>query len=307
MGTIVVSVDAELGWGFHDEATPPTHRVERCRWGWRQLLALFDEFEVPATWAVVGHLLLEDCDGYHRDHPAGPSWFVRERTTWRSRPELRFAEGLVDRVRAGRPDHEIGCHTFSHVEFGDPRTSREVARAELERCQSVADDAGVEFRSFVYPKNEVGYRDLLAEYGFACYRGHQDLPPDPNPAKKLVAATLGTTDARLVTPTVDEHGLVNVPPSLFLFSYEGLARRLTGPLFGDPVVQEARRGVDAAIDQDGVYHLWLHPNNLTRRQDVERLRRILAYVDAHRHELSIATMGDVAERTLADRPRPLAE
>ncbi len=306
MGTIVFSVDAELGWGFHDEADPPTHRVERSRWGWRQLLSLFEEFDVPATWAVVGHLMLEDCDGHHWDHPAGPAWFARERTTWASRPDLRFGDGLVDRVRSADVDHEIGCHTFSHVEFGDERTSPDVARAELERCEELAADWDLSLKSFVFPRNKVGYRDLLAEYGYESYRGWPQTAAGKGAARKLAEATVAENEPRLVTPTVDEYGLVNVPPSLFMFGFEGLARRMTAPVFGDPIVAEARRGIDEAIRQDGVYHLWLHPNNLTSVHDVGRLRRVLGYLDTHRHEVSIATMGAVAERTLADQPRPVA-
>lgn len=305
MGTIVFSVDAELGWGFHDEAQPPTHRVERSRWGWQQLLSLFDRFDVPATWAVVGHLLLEDCDGHHWDHPAGPAWFVRERTDWLTRPELRFADGLVERVRSADPDHEIGCHTFSHVEFGDEGTSRTVARVELERCLDVAGAADLSLDSFVFPRNNVGYRDLLAEYGFSVYRGRPERAAAKGAAKKLAEATVAANEPRLVTPSVDEYGLVNLPPSLFLFSYEGLVRRMTSPVFGDPVVAEARRGIDAAVRNDGVYHLWLHPNNVTTEADVQRLRRVLAYLDTHRHEVSIATMRTVADRTVAERQQPL--
>lgn len=270
------------------------------------MLSLFEEFDVPATWAVVGHLLLEDCDGHHWDHPAGPAWFARERTTWASRPDLRFGDGLVERIRSADVDHEIGCHTFSHVEFGDERTSPDVARAELERCEAVAAEWDLSLKSFVFPRNKVGYRDLLAEYGYESYRGWPETAAGKGAARKLAEATVAENEPRLVTPTVDEYGLVNVPPSLFLFSFEGLARRMTAPVFGDPIVAEARRGIDEAIRKDGVYHLWLHPNNLTSEDDVGRLRRVLGYLNTHRHEVSIATMDAVAERTLADQPQPVA-
>jgi peptidoglycan/xylan/chitin deacetylase (PgdA/CDA1 family) len=56
----VISVDAELGWGFHD-IDPPTSRVEAARTGWKRLAGLFNEYDVPATWAVVGR----QCDEQH--------------------------------------------------------------------------------------------------------------------------------------------------------------------------------------------------------------------------------------------------
>jgi len=75
MGTVVISVDAALGWSSIDRQTPRTRRADAARSGWRTLLDAFDEHELPATWAVVGHLLLDDCDGVHEHHPLAPARF----------------------------------------------------------------------------------------------------------------------------------------------------------------------------------------------------------------------------------------
>ncbi|MFC7194616.1 polysaccharide deacetylase family protein [Halosimplex aquaticum] len=130
VGSVVVSVDAELGWGFVDYDSPPESRVESGRSGWRTLCRLFDAYDVPATWAVVGHLFHEACDGRHPDHPAGPEWFAPEREQWADRPDLTCGPELIERVRESGPDHEIGSHTYSHVLFGDDQTTGDVAAAE---------------------------------------------------------------------------------------------------------------------------------------------------------------------------------
>lgn len=303
MGSVVVSVDAELGWGFHD-GDPPAARVESARGGWRTLADLFDEFSVPATWAVVGHIMLEDCDGLHEGHPAGPEWFERECQEWASRPDLRFGPDLVSEVQAADVDHEIASHTFSHVLFGSD-TSERLARAELELSREAAEPFDVDLRSFVFPRNSVGHRELLAEYGFQSYRGVG--PPGPNRLEKLAAATVGEPHPQLVTPELDEHGLVDVPASLYLFCFEGAARRAVATVFEDPVVQRAREGIDAACREDGVFHLWLHPNNLVGPPDITRIRSILSYLDERRDEVAVETMGQVATRVLGDdtdRARP---
>ena len=296
VGSVVISVDAELGWGFHDLPGPPTERVEAGRRGWRRLLELFGDHELPATWAVVGHLLLEECDGHHRSHPAGPEWFARERTDWRDRPELRFGRELVTAVLEGPVEHEVGSHSFSHVLFGE--TSREVARAELHRSRELAAAAELPFDSFVYPRNDVGHRDVLAEHGIVAYRGET---PTPEGIRAVVAGELGRS--LLVEPHVDEYGLVNVPASLFAFGFEGAARRATERLWDDPMVRLARRGVDEAVDGDGVFHLWLHPNNLVDAADDRRMDAILAHVARRRAEteLTVETMGAVGRRVLAAR------
>ena len=293
MGSVVISVDAELGWGFHD-VEPPTERLESARVGWKRLAGLCSEYEIPATWAVVGHLFLRDCDGRHADHPRGPHWFRAERDAWADRPSLRYGPNLIADVASDPVGHEIGCHTFSHVLFGSEGTTADTARAEIEACLAATRATDLSLQSFVFPRNCVGHRDVLAEYGFGCYRGAA--PSEQTPLGKLTAATVGDPEPSLVTPTIDEYGLVDIPASLYLFSFEGRPRRLVTKLFADPIVEHARRGIDAAARQDGVFHVWLHPNNLLGRPEIARMRAIFDYLDRRRDEVRIETMGQVASR-----------
>lgn len=299
VGSVVISLDAELGWGFHDLERPPLERVESGRRGWRRMLDLCAEFDVPATWAVVGHLMLESCDGVHADHPTLDGWFDRERGEWADREDLRFAPDLVRGVVDSDVDHEFASHSFSHVLFGRPETDREIARAELERSLEVADEWGESVDSFVYPRNDVGHRDVLAEYGISAYRGRS---PTYDGVRGLVDSTVRSR-SMLVQPTVDEYGLIDVPASLFLFGFEGPVRTVAESIWEDPMVVQARRGIDQAVRNDGLFHMWLHPNNLTRERDDRRMRAILSYLDRRRTEtdLAVETMGDVAERLAVAR------
>ncbi|GAB3664494.1 polysaccharide deacetylase family protein [Halopiger thermotolerans] len=292
MGSVVVSLDAELGWGFHDFDTLPTDRVESGRRGWSVMLDLLSEFEIPATWAVVGHLMLESCDGRHAEHPAPEGWFERERTEWADRADLRFAPDLVDALLAADVDHEFASHSFSHVLFGQPETDRELAEAELRRSTEIAAEWDQSVETFVYPRNDIAHRDVLADYGLQAYRGR-------SPTRDGVRGIFDSTfrdQSMLVEPVVDEYGLVNVPASLFLFGFEGPARTVAESIWEDPMVVQARRGIDEAVESDGIFHMWLHPNNLTHERDDRRMRAILAYLDQKRSntDLTVETIGEVA-------------
>lgn len=309
MGSVVISIDAELAWGFHDLPNPPTHRIEAARAAWLRLLSLFEEFSIPATWAVVGHLFLEECDGVHRDHPASPAWFERDPGGVADGESVWFGPDLIEAIRESTPIHEIASHSFSHAEFGDPETTREKAVAEVEASIEAAADQGISLHSFVFPRNDVGHRDVLASYGFTSYRGVRprrwfDAMPAPR-AGKLLDFTLVRSAPPLVTPTVDEYGLVNLPASLDLFGFEGAARSLASPVFGDPIVRQARVGIDRAIESEGVFHCWLHPNNLLAERDFARLRAILSYLADRRDSTSLAveTMYSASERAIADVPK----
>lgn len=296
MGDVVVSLDAELAWGYHDLADAPP-RIERARDGWRAAFDLLDRYHVPATWAVVGHLFLDDCDGRHPDHPLSGDWFSCELGD----PDGDWcAPDLVAELDDAAVGHEVGGHAFSHVPMNEPWVTAEIASAEFECCQRAAAGLDCSLDSFVYPRNWVEYRERLADADFACYRG-----PRPRPwyadsrlrpvLKFLDHSPLGRTTP-VVEPAVDEHGLVNVPASLYLYSFEGRARELADRLGYDPIVEVAKRGVDAVAESDGVFHVWLHPHNLLQSGGRERFENVLAYVARARDttDLEVRTMGEVA-------------
>ncbi|WP_132059363.1 polysaccharide deacetylase family protein [Halorussus amylolyticus] len=308
MGSVVLSLDAELAWGFHDHADLPDERVSSARESWLRLLELFDEFDVPATWAVVGHLMLDDCDGDHRDHPTEDGWFDRDPGTWERRDEEWYGSKLVDAIEGADADHEVGSHTFSHVEFG--HTTREIAAAEMREAVEIAEDRGLTVDSVVFPRNYVGHRDVLAAYGVKSYRGVQPRRWYDRgllgSAAKLLGWPTGLVSPTLVTPEVDEYGLVNIPASLYLFCFEGRARSLVEGVTGDPVVTMAKRGIDRAASEEGVFHMWLHPNNLTDDRDFDRMRAILSHLAEVRDRtpLKVQTMGEIAADLKDDEPLP---
>ncbi len=258
------------------------------------MLELLDEFDVPATWAVVGHLMLEDCDADHAEYPAPDGWFDRERTDWADRKDLRFGRDLVRDILESDVAHEFASHSFSHVLFGRPETDRELAIAELERSRELAAEWDRSIDSFIYPRNSIGHRDVLAEYGITAYRGSS---PTRDGVRGVFDSTIRDR-SMLVTPTVDEYGLVDVPASMFLFGFEGPARTVAESIWEDPMVVLARRGIDEAARTDGLFHMWLHPNNLTHQRDDRRMRAILSHLERKRSEtdLTVETMTEIAGR-----------
>lgn len=237
---------------------------------------------------------MEECDGRHDDHPAGSDWFERERTDWKTRTDLRFCPELIKPLLDSSLDHDIGSHTFSHVVVGEC-DDRELIRAELAMAQEAAESFGVEYDSFVYPRNAVDHRDLLAEFGFRTYRGRRLLPEGWRGTLETTRSTLNPRRIPLSEPVVDGHGLVNVPPSLFLFGFQGSARRACQAIWVDPVVRQMTGAIDRAIREDGIVHAWLHPNDLTTHLNRERMRAIFEYVDRRRGDgLTVRTMADIA-------------
>lgn len=308
MGTVVISIDAELGWGVQDypDGERPTKRIARSRWGWEQLAETLAEYDIPATWAVVGHLFESECTGAHVGHPTPPGWFAHERGEDPIDERYRYAPELLADLTGSDAGHDIGANTYSHADFGADYATEALARAECDRTTEAAEAVGVDLRSFVFPGNRVGHREILAESGFTCYRGADpERGPDgasSAPLRTLARATVVRDPPPLVEPSVDEYGLVNIPTSLYLFGFEGAARQVLAATVGDPVVKQAKLGIDAAAAGEGICHLWLRSNDVTSAADLERLRTICAYLDSVRAEtdLTVETMRSVADRTVSE-------
>lgn len=102
------------------------------------LLNLFEDFEIPMTFAFRGQLF--DVDA--------------------SFPKL---------VKRSSIGHEIGSHGYYHRSFTN--LSQEEANEELKMTSIAMKKYGVIPKSFVFPRNRIAYRDLLKKHGYVCYRG----------------------------------------------------------------------------------------------------------------------------------------
>lgn len=294
MGTVVISLDAELAWGYH-QYSPPSRNgissVRSSRDGWFLLADLFDEHSIPATWAVVGGILEETPDV--RNYRLSP-----DPAKWQDR-------ALLERITGPDVDHEIGFHSYTHLDFRSDETAPEQVDRELRRCRELADSVGLESRTFVYPSNGIAHRDRLADHGFICYRGRHQARAGPmmRRLRKLSQLASGRPQPLIVTPTVDEWGLVNIPPSLHLYGFEGPVGRLLTSVRSNPVVALVKRGLEHAIARDGIFHIWFHPNDLRTSAQIDRLEAVVEYIadQRDRGRIETKTMGQIASEVLSNR------
>jgi len=77
---IIFSADFEMAWGWrfskrgsHNPLVYAIRQAEQTRRNFPELLKLFDRYNVPVTWATVGHLFLDRCHKSNgRAHPDLP-------------------------------------------------------------------------------------------------------------------------------------------------------------------------------------------------------------------------------------------
>lgn len=271
-GVFTLSLDFELIWGtvaeFGEQGFQRQCQLER-RVVIDRLLALLVEFEIPATWCVVGHLMLADCDA--------PASVRRGRCG--GEDCLYCGRALIEKIRACAVPQEIGCHSFTHPLFSEHLLDRAAAARELDQSVKAARELGIEMQSFVFPQNRTGHLGLLKDYGITCYRG-----PEPHEdglssefARRLAHLWAVCTAAQppVHLPEFTAAGVWNIPGSMIYFPMHGRRRYL--PL--NLRVKRAIKGLEAAAQQRRIFHLWFHPTNLADEMEhmFRGLREIFTY------------------------------
>ncbi len=155
----------------------------------RNIPAILDvcrEYNIPFTWATIGHLFLESCTRNNGIAHAGikrlgyfsnkywkfdnGDWFDADPcTNYSINPEW-YCPDLIKMIVENEVNHEIGCHTFSHIDCRDEICPTEVFDSEILECKKHAAGLGIELKSFVHPAHTIGNLDGLIKNGFSSYR-----------------------------------------------------------------------------------------------------------------------------------------
>lgn len=307
-----------MAWGraHRRDGSAPESGLDRERQVIERLLELFERYEVPATWAIVGHLFLDGCsgDGADRPHPEvlrpdygwlDGDWFDIDPCSDVASAPHYYGSDIVRSIQSCAVPQEIASHSFSHMIMDDPGVSVDVFASELAASRAEARRHGVELQSFVYPRNAIAHRDRLAATGFTSYRGGRPSRPFAGRPGWL-RRTLGVVDrvrplpGSAVWPEMEPSGLVNVAQT-YLFAPDVKGRRLPPTLWARFPAARVRQ----AARQRALCHLWFHPYNITAAPDraltaLETVCRTMAR-ERDRGRLDLLTMAQVSDRVRRDR------
>lgn len=288
-GIVVFSADFEMAWAFRFSKTRQHKALEKGLTERRNipvLLELFNNFKIPVTWATVGHLFLNECSkepgglphsemprpGYFENRNwifESGDWYQHDPCTDLKIDPAWYAPDLIDIILNSDLNHEIACHTFSHLDFTNKNCPKSLADAELDTCIEAASAKGVRLQSMVFPGGTAGNYESLVERGFICYR---------KPMKHHIDL-----------PYIDSYGLVAIPSSL------GMDK--------DPYdwkkefhLKMIRKYVDKAAKHKLICHFWFHPSmDLWYLENVlpETLKIVAEYRNSSK--VKVKTMGQLAE------------
>jgi len=257
MGRIYFSFDFEIGWG---DVTNPRWKIRESRDVYKKmrstlpvLLTALDQFEIPVTWATVG-AMLQPVDKVSLDHLPVDARDLCTRVLANANSDSFFGRDLFEMVLAANVQHDIACHSYSHVPWHYNGVDAEYVSNDLVRFFEVMTEFGLSPDRLVFPENREGFYDVLAANGINLVR---TAPVDGGyrtRATYLMGQVLDLPPA--VAEMEDKSGVVRHTGSMLFNSGPGKLYRL--PL----VYQRAIRTVSAvAAGRMSSAHFWLHPFN----------------------------------------------
>jgi hypothetical protein len=302
-------------WGVRDHRTIADYgdAVLGARNAIPQMLALFSERRIRATWATVGCLFAGNRDELmevlpshkpqYADMSLSPYAFVESGLgTSEDTDPYHYARSLVERI-AETPYQEVGTHTFSHYYCLEPGQTLTSFNADLSAARAIAARRGITIKSLVFPRNQVEpqYLSICRDQGITVFRGSQPgyaYKPRTGDQNSLAVRALRAIDAIMpssVLPTRNEVAtvspLVSVPASRF---FRPISKRF--PLYSELHVKNVIAELRRAAENGATYHLWWHPHNFGRNTDANmaRLKRVLNVFREmqEEHGMVSATMGD---------------
>lgn len=319
-GALVVSLDFELMWGMRDlcrPGDPYAQRILNGREAVSRMLALFAEYDIAATWAIVGLLFAESQQEIRRFSPQLKPEYVKTQLNpyqehvgegeWDD--PLHYAPSLIRQI-AQVGGQEIATHTFSHFYCLEKGQTEDAFATDLDSALAIAKQHGAKIHSIVFPRNQHNpdYDEILLSRGIICYRSCERHPAymisdestmehhyKPfNRMYRYADSFVNLSGLHLThwEDVVEPSGLCNIPSSRFL-------RSAVRSVFLQQLrLKRIFQAMDEAAHRGHLFHLWWHPHNFGAdlEDNLQGLRFILEHYSTlrQRHGMLSLNMSEAA-------------
>lgn len=311
-GYFLFSLDTELAWGYFDrfQETMFSKNGKQERKAVQKILDILDEFDITATWAVVGHLFYEKCENCEICPVI--EWKGRYRSfeeIYQTGNQLWYGSDVIELLQTKGSRHEIAFHGYTHRVFGEDKMTEDEARIEILEWQRAAKQRNVIPYSVVFPRNRIGHLIAFKNAGYICYRGNELHPKDYDipilgKALNLVDLFLQFRTPQVYEPFIDSSGLINLPASRCLFGMNRKIERILDGL-GLPLlrIHKLTKSIKIAARRGKVVHIWAHPEEFRTEKDFQKLRYLLSHAskEIKNGALDSISMAELARMVIRSR------
>jgi len=285
------SFDFELLWGLRESTLNKRHylNVERGRETIPQVLEVFSEYKISATWAIVGAMFANSKSELESILDGSDAFDSRNREYLREKvganesdDPFHFARSLIEIIKS-TDGQEIATHSMFHDFLTSSRSYESRLHRDLSRAIQIMERSDCKPVSIVFPRNQFQFssESVCRELGITRFRTNQPhwaYAMEKKSARNVCARLYRYLDAVLpiYKPSfkqvdqkrVHSHNAAN----RFLRVSES---SVINSLHLSRILGEMKQ----SAMQGGSYHLWTHPHNLgiNPKGSVKMIKEICAY------------------------------
>ena len=301
-GSFVISLDYELMWGVRDKRSVSSYgpQILGGKENMYRVLELLEEYDINMTIATVGFLFCENTDAILNNSPQEfPGYKIVQLSPYPDFSDIKGDESShphyfgydLTKALCKHKNIEVASHTYSHFYCLEDGQTLGQFEDDLKSSIIAAKKLGVTLRSIIFPRNQYNddYLALCRKYGLISYRGNEQgylykSRSENNlslfvRAGRLIDAYINITGHHTYSPKGHSSGMINIPASRFLRSYN---HKLAPLEFLK--LRRIKTAMTVAAKSGTVFHLWWHPHNLG--SDWDKNKKMLISIFAHYKKLN---------------------
>ncbi len=302
--SFIISLDCESKWGMADHLNEfhTTHFSNAAIIeAYSRLLKSFQKWQIPATFAFVAGMTISP--GEYKQYQDlfldcvinGRNWLEAFR---RDASNNAFEGWLVPEALdlvSQHDQHEIASHGFCHLPLGSHLVNENDAYHEIRAIKTVMDAKGHDVKTFVYPRNIVGYKEQLESCGFLGYREALKLPAGSIRPFVNLSLEFNLFSKAQKPFAYPKKNFIPIPSGYFFNWRMGLRRHVPAWI----TIQRWKNIINHAIKNNLIAHLWFHPHNLIDSPSTfTTLEQVLQYLAERRDlgEIDVITQLEYCNR-----------
>ncbi len=312
-GKFVISLDFELHWGGAEKwdlNEKKTYFLD-TRKIIPEVLNLFEQNSIRATWATVGFLFAKDKEQLMKFSPIKKPTYRNEKLSYyiyfdkvgkdEKEDPFHYGASLIEKIIKTQ-GQELSTHTFSHYYCNENGQTPEQFEADLQAAQGIAlENYNIKLQSLVFPRNQYNnsYLEIVKRQGIKVVRSNPNVWFWQKSYGKLTPLfraidTLFPFSSALSFDAKDlkiQNDVLELPASRFLRPYKDKEKS-----FQHIKIKRIKSEMTFAAKNNQIYHLWWHPHNFGEDilNNFNQLREIIAHYNnlKEKYNFKSATMSD---------------
>ncbi|MDT0644589.1 polysaccharide deacetylase family protein [Zunongwangia sp. F363] len=307
-GYLLISLDFELLWGIFDvvDYTSKKKYFKQTRAVIPEILKLFEEYQVHATWATVGMLFNKNWEEWEENIPdtipkyknkALSAYNFGQSIKSKSTEEFCFAPELIQ-IISKTQGQELATHTYSHYYCLEEGQTPQNFDNDLAMAVYLAKGLNINLKSLVFPRNQLsaGYLKICAAHGIKNIRSNPISWYWKDPTSNSLSNKIARTGDAYLNFGKKSYAASQLSPKKNL-PLEQKASRFLRPVEGNGVlrnrkINRIRNEIEWTARNKEIYHLWWHPHNFGDQpeESLKDLRKILVYFKEMQHKYNFQSL-----------------